>query len=281
MRSGKIMLTLLCFLLAACSSQNESLPPISSQAIVGGEEVLANDALISSTVSLVANVSGAPVSVCSGVLISHNLVITAAHCLVNFDQLPLVVYFGAKLPTTMEDPGMVAVAQATFHKKYTRVKDGWGRYVTTLNDIGLIKLAEEIPAGAQPVAILDQGIELPAPTELLLAGYGIINEIGEVQQAEGLNKARVTLVNVEDSILVADHRDGQGACRGDSGGPAFLETPQGLVLVAVTRGAHGGALNCRSFGEYTSASYHKQMILEQARLMQAEAPQFVAVPAAN
>lgn len=280
MRSVNSVLILLCLLLAACSSQDRSSWTASPNAIVGGEEVLANDALTSSTVSLIATLSGQPVSVCTGVLISKNLVLTAAHCLVNFDQVPVTVFFGARLPVTLDEPGFVEVAEATFHPQYTRVKNSWGRYVTSLNDIGLIKLAGELPAGAKPVALLDQGTELKDKT-LLLAGYGIVNELGEVQLAMGLNKARVSLAKIEGSILVADHRSGQGACRGDSGGPAFLETSEGLILAGVTRGSHKAAANCRSFGEYTSVSYHKQMILDQALLMQAEAPQFIAAPNEN
>ncbi|UXR63934.1 trypsin-like serine protease [Bdellovibrio bacteriovorus] len=281
MKSGKLILTFLCLLLAACSSKNESSLAAFPQAIVGGEESGPGDAVTQSTVSLIANIAGVPVSVCSGVLISSNLVLTAAHCVVNFDQLPLTVYFGVKLPATFADPGFVAVSEATFHKQYTRVKDAWGRYVTSLNDVGLLKLTGALPDEAQPVGILDPDTKLPAQTSLLLAGYGIVNEIGEVQAATGLNKVRVPVVKVEGSILVADHRAGLGACRGDSGGPAFLESSTGLVLAAITRGSHEAALDCRSFGEYTSVSYHKEMILDQAQLMQAEAPKFIAVPELN
>lgn len=281
MRSAKSVLSLLCFWLAACSSQNTSSIAKFETAIIGGEAALESDLVTRSTVSLIADIGGMPVSVCTGVLISRNLILTAAHCLVDFERMPVTVYFGATLPVTMQDPGFVGVAEATFHNQYHRVKDGWGRYVTSLNDIGLIKLAEEVPAAAEPVAILDQGPELQQGTQFLLAGFGLTNELGKAQSATGLNKTRVPFVRREGSVLVADHSAGQGACRGDSGGPAFLETSQGLMLAAVTRGAHAGSPNCRNFGEYTSVSYHKQAILELALQMGAEAPQFKTVPSAD
>ncbi|UOE99989.1 hypothetical protein [Bdellovibrio reynosensis] len=104
------------------------------------------------------------------------------------------------------------------------------------------------------------------------------NELSDPpEMGTGLDAVYSPLAKTENGILTIDQKNG-GACAGDSGGPAYIESTQGLVLVGATRGPTLDSENCRHFGEFTSVSAHKQFILEYAKLLNAEAPQFIDLP---
>ena len=250
--------------------------------IIGGQAALHTDAITSSTVSIMVNYDGSPFSICTGTLISQNLVLTATHCLDGMDASDLFIYFGANLPKKIDTKKLLKVADLRVHPKYEMIFDETDEDtpVTGLNDVGLIRLAQNAPDSARPVAIAKQTNILKPGMSLLLAGYGIVNEIGDPTYAKGLNYVRVPFVKpVFESILVTDQTNAQGACSGDSGGPAYVETPNGLIVVGITRGPHGQSLDCRHYGEYTSAAHFQGFIEDMAKELGALAPQFIDLPA--
>ncbi|MGZ3772163.1 MAG: S1 family peptidase [Pseudobdellovibrionaceae bacterium] len=274
---SKKALLLVVVILAACSPKKLGLSVLvkdSQTAIIGGEKASAADPVTGSTVSLISNYQGTPYSFCSGTLISKDLVVTAAHCLEYVDSLS--IYFGEALPKKMEGAKLVEVSKWVLHPAYKVTEDSKDSSGTTINDVAVIKLASAIPSNAKPVAILDPSKSIGAGDTLLLAGYGVINEIGKLERADGLNFVRVVVAKLTDSIIVTDQTNAKGACFGDSGGPAYLETSQGLVLVGATRGSHDGANDCRHYGEYTNVTMFKSFLLDQAQQLGAESPVFAS-----
>ncbi|AFY01072.1 S1 family peptidase [Bdellovibrio bacteriovorus] len=278
MLNSKLLLSSLLLLSLVACTKNEETNNVEMNgqetSIIGGEKADAANPVTASTVSLIYNYQGKPYSICTGTLISKNLVLTAAHCLVDLQGAEIFVHMGEVLPTTVDETKLLRVAEYETHKDYHLVYDDNGFPVTGRNDVGLIKLLLEAPENAVPVPILDESVELKAGETLLLAGYGLLHEIENPIPATGLNFVRVPLAKLWESILVTDQNNAKGACSGDSGGPAYLETSKGLVVVGITRGPHDLAPDCRHFGEYTNATMFKTFILEEAAAMGADAPVF-------
>lgn len=269
------LLALSLLLLTACSENNPA-PQLGintqTASIIGGEAAKKTDAVTSSTVALLSNIEGELRVNCTGTLISKNLVLTAHHCI---GEQEIFVSFGNELPTSTSDANVRLMEVIVTHKDYKAIFDEMGRPVTAHNDVALIKLADPAPEGFQPAVIADEDTALVDGQELVLAGFGLLNELPPKVVAKELNVVSVPLAKTIDTILVTDQNNAKGACRGDSGGPAFVQTSKGLVLVGITRGAHLNSPDCRHYGEYTFASKFKKFILDTAQSEYAEAPQFV------
>lgn len=246
--------------------------------IIGGEPVRNEDPVAASTVSLIVDFDNTPFSVCTGTLISKNLVLTATHCLESMEKGDISIHIGAQLPKAYDKAKLLKVTNWKTHPNYEMVLDEEENPVTGLNDVALIRLADNAPANAKPVPVLNGQRALTKGQSLLLAGYGLLKEIGEPVYATELHAVHVPLNRIWNNILVTDQSTGQGACSGDSGGPAFLVTKKGLVVVGITRGPHDKALDCRHFGEYTYASMFESFILQAAKELEAEPPQFIDLP---
>lgn len=271
-----VLLLLPMFLLAACSSsQSGQLSDVqTASAILNGQDVASTDFAATSTVALVApNSEGHIESFCSGVLISSNLVLTAAHCVDDRDDF-FYVAFGTKLPQSLNDENVVAVSTQTIHDYFgalpARVP---GAMETTINDIAVVKLQKAAPAGFNPARIMSPAVKFVAGAKALLAGFGIVSE--ETKEVKDvMQSTEVPVVKLTNQFLVMNQTE-SGACKGDSGGPAFMLTPQGHVLVGINRGSHAGVGNCHQFSEYTFVPAFKVFLIRTARMLEAESPTFV------
>jgi secreted trypsin-like serine protease len=268
---------------AACVNKNDSFNAdlTQSSGILGGTPATASDRVTASTVALIYMAGDAPESFCTGTLISKNLILTATHCLKDMEIEDIQIYFGETLPKNFESENFRKIKTAVTHPDYKFELDPVENVFTGFNDVGLVLIDGEAPAFAKPVAVLNDS-ELAIGQSLLLAGYGFINELTvPVTRATGLNQVRVSIIKKYNNILVTEQSNAQGACAGDSGGPAYLETIQGLIALGITRGPYNLAKDCRHWGEYTYASRFKDYILKTASDMGADAPAFVDAPAGS
>lgn len=243
--------------------------------IIGGTPAEESDLVVKSTVSLIMPYEEGVYPLCTGTLISRNLIMTAAHCVEYLGDDVAFAFMGSRLPTKFNKQEVFPLRKWIMHPSYKRDVSAGGQYTTSINDIALIRLEEDMPLPSQPATILNDSVSLSVGSNLLLAGVGITNEIGEIVSATGLNQVSVPLYAIADSLLVTDQTQAKGACSGDSGGPGYLVTFQGLVVAGVVRGPHDGALDCRHYGELTDASKFKSFLLETAKELEGELPKFV------
>lgn len=280
MKSNLLFASILTLSLVGCSDKvsSELVGTKSQSGIIGGNAATADDLFTKSTVSLIRDYNSQPFSFCTGTLISKDLVMTATHCLKNANLDGLYIFMGPTKPTAMTDKNLRKVTVFKTHIDYAQTQIPELGLNTGLNDIALLKFEGGLPENAVPVPVLND-VEIKSGLQVLLAGYGLVQEVPSTISATGLNYTRVNIAKTYLNILVTDQNGGNGACNGDSGGPAYLETENGLVVLGVTRGPHAGAKDCRHFGEYTYASRYKDFILETAEEFEGELPEFVDAPA--
>lgn len=277
MNFKSLSLSIALLSLAACSPNLAK----NDRAVLGGEDAPANSLVAKSTVSLGIKMDDSYESFCTGTIVSKNLILTATHCLEQFDgdYSEIVIYFGNNLSKYNSELERT-VDQGRINQNYSIVVDSEEEMITALNDVALIKINGVIPETNKPVSIIDENLKLKDGATLTLAGWGLLDDmIGNTPTV--LQYVDVSLKKYWATHLITDQTEDKGACSGDSGGPAFIRQDDQLILVGATRGPHLPALDCRTYGEYTNLSVNKSFVVETAKSLGAEEPIFANVISAE
>jgi secreted trypsin-like serine protease len=265
-----ILIPLLAMSACTYDSNSRSVETKNKAAIINGQNVTDVEDYALSTVALVAERDGQLWPFCTGTLISQNLVVTAAHCVEIFERIQPKILFGTTIPTDLSDPRVVDVEEAISNRDFgVNQKTG-----LTKGDVAVIKLVGGAPEGYKPVPVLKDVSGIKAGDAISLIGWGRMSET-ESKRTTNLQKTVVEVAQVRDEEIVTDQTKGTGACNGDSGGPAYIETSKGLVLAGATRGPEEGYVDCRNYGNYTLLVNYKDFLNYAAQTMQGEYPQFV------
>lgn len=245
--------------LIGCSPQTKNSASIDAtgDGIIGGSEVQSGDKVQQSIVAVYDALGG---QLCTGSLLPNNLVLTAAHCIGPVTS-EMHIFFDTKL------------GQNSVHLQVDKVEISpyWAsRQNQDLNtgDIALIHFVGEVPSGYKPASFVSSRNMnlLKKGATVVLAGYGISNGITQ----EGAGILRVTTVKVEDpkfsaSEIKLNQTAGQGACHGDSGGPAYIAINGKYYLWGITsRGVDDSANDCSKFSAYTNALFYKTWLNKAA-----------------
>jgi secreted trypsin-like serine protease len=251
---------------AACAGGSSDAPAdvaSHAEAVVNGD--LATRNTIHGTVSLVDADQG--FSFCTGTLITPDVVMTAAHCLVLIDEEGhitgdrpienILVIAGVTRISDATQSEVTRVADARTHPTFaqgpfTDADRGFGN----LDDIGVILLRTSIET-IEPVPVLAESAVKQRMIEggsLIVEGYGTAEETG--QQGSGvLRLAQIPLVELGADEFIAGREGGADACPGDSGGPVYLQQGDDLFVVGVvSRSLPGATTRCGGGGIYTLAS---------------------------
>jgi hypothetical protein len=172
---------------------------------------------------------------CTGVVVSSDLVLTAAHCVADPDngmKPPALIKVQAQ---SLGRPGLekhkdVEVAKWKKHPSFTRLGPP---------DIALLRVNASLDPYARPVA-LAPAKSLGISSRLLLAGYGA-TETNESGGKLLTGWAEIQSMDANSEFTIRRPKDGASPYYGDSGGPAYINR-QGRWFVAglVSRGNASG-----------------------------------------
>jgi hypothetical protein len=158
---------------------------------------------------------------CTGTLVGHNVVLTAAHCVVNGAQ-QLIEF----------DGGWGFVGTATRHPNYGG-NDG------DPDDIAVIQTLDKV---GRPFYSRVAGAAPALDNQITLSGYGTETLNGA---QDGVKRTGTTTIAWMDPDFFYFHPALTGpagtdtaTCRGDSGGPAYLGGAESNCVIGITKGQH-------------------------------------------
>ena len=230
---------------------------VSHTKIIGGEEVTESDPVAKTTVAIMGSLS-----ICTGSILDHDLIITAAHCLSSPSEMA-VAFSRSVLQAGVTKARIIKAIIPKEYREDAVTKDQY--------DIGLIRFEGGLPPGYEKADLIPDSAMLSSGGTTLLAGYGITN----ASSHEGAGILRKTSIKIKDvafakTEVLLDQTEGHGACHGDSGGPAFIHQGGRLYLWGVTnRGFPEEAPDdCAHHAVYTNILAHQSWLsaaIEQIR----------------
>ncbi len=180
---------------------------------------------------------------CSGVIVERDLVLTAAHCVIDRAAYRVTALNRAFRPQRFN------VAALAIHPTFV---PGTTPRTQPGIDLAVVKLDRPLGSDYLPLDPLQAG-RIDIGAGVTIAGYGVLSERarGTARTLRQTNLVSLGPIEVANRVLiVADQTrlaetTGAGACRGDSGGPILAATSSGYQLYGITSWS-SGALRTRT-----------------------------------
>ncbi|KAH8397804.1 hypothetical protein KR222_002159, partial [Zaprionus bogoriensis] len=204
--------------------------------------------------------------ICGGSIIARDVILTAGHCVSTQLDNGTLEYTPANLLSIRAGSldrfsgGMlIDVDEVVVHEEYSSF---W-------NDVALLKLKQPLIYSSQISAIPLASEETPAGSAVIVSGWGRLVTGGDVPRHLQWNtlssiskrSCGLAIAVYRDNMLCLAHESGNGACNGDSGGPAILNGE----IVGIAGFVVGGCGSANPDG-YAKVFYHRDWIIKNANL---------------
>lgn len=232
---------------------------------ITGSRSAPSSAVAQSIVAVVAAGGG----VCTGTMISPNIIMTAAHCIAP-GTANRVIDYSSKPPT------LIAPQQVAVHPLYDAQSIAAHRATA---DVALLRLSAPMP-GKSAAPLGEPRIPFSSVSRFTVVGIG--STIAGSESGVGTARAAPLAVAGQPGTLQVRLVDpqtqnksaGMGACTGDSGAPAFEDQDGRSVVIGVvswSTGANNSA-GCGGLTGVTPLTLYRNWVVKTARSWGAAMP---------
>ena len=248
-------------LLAAITALALHVGSFPAAAMVGGAPAAAP--AIARHVVLIVGSGG---TMCTGVAIARDLVLTAAHCTLPGAEYKLMEFDAAHQPVLRD------VRDIARHPQFD-LKTLLGHRATA--DVTLMRLAAPLGAAFVPAPLAAPPKAVAPGDAFMVAGYGVAVR-GDGKSSGTLRAATLVATGHPGTLQIRlvdaaanDERAGLGACTGDSGAPVFIRDGERLAVAGVVSWSTGPKLadGCGGLTGVTPLVLYRDWIVETARRM--------------
>lgn len=249
-KSNRMFIILGLSTLAACgpAHQESQNLDITSAAITRGHTLKSTSNLSHFIVAVIAEQPTGQ-ALCTGSILSENMILTAAHC-VDGEPTKVQILFSnnVKKATSNVSRWATMIYQNPSWHNTSADKKG---------DLAIIKFSGGLPKGFLPVKLVGADFKLSNDQKVIFAGYGVTNGNKEI----GAGVLRMTNTKVigqkSNTEVITDGRE-TSVCFGDSGGPGFIFSNNEFIQWGVA----SSVLNqsCNEASIHTSVMDYKSWI---------------------
>lgn len=240
----------------SCMIKNKSEKSVSAKSpakIINGRSVLSQDEVAKHIVGIYKKNE----TVCTGVIVAKNAVLTAAHCVDEVRRNGKISFgFDLKHLQFRKITGFIQ------HKDYDDGPIGISDHAA--NDVMVVRFDGDLPEGYEPAFISAQDF-IQNSSVVTIAGYGR-------DENDEYDILKATDVKVVEAVAFEFRTDEKktGSCDGDSGGPVFMKISdnnieKNILVGSVSRGDPG----CHQYGVYENMTYYKNWIEEKIKNLEA------------
>jgi secreted trypsin-like serine protease len=236
-------------------------------------------------------------SICSATLIDRDVVLTAAHCVEGLADDQLKVVFSSQ--PVCEATNQLLTSEDVISSSLIRSHPGYSTEDKS-NDVAMVKLSLPAPIRYQTVTLSARDTFDLQTSQILAAGFG--RSVGHEMEADSapivLRSAKLAILRGKDletskirfgesklgsrartsvgkqalnllfnegpgkEFLILNQGQGSGICSGDSGGPAFIETRDGLLQtgIAAFMMDESSVQTCLFTSGFSSMKFHRSWI---------------------